>query len=79
MPSIHGHEVLSMMIKSGEVYTRESLIEAIRVKFGENTRFHTCSKSMMTAIELVEFLESKGKFIPENNGFTTHKNKICHH
>lgn len=79
MPSIHGHEVLSMMIESGEVYTRESLITAIQEKFGENARFHTCSQSMMTAFELVEFLEGKGKFIPATNGFTTHKNKICHH
>lgn len=43
--SIHGHDVLNMMIESGERYTEESLVEAIHARFGEAARFHTCSAS----------------------------------
>lgn len=34
MDSIHGHEVLNMMIESGEQYTHTSLEAAIKARFG---------------------------------------------
>ncbi|CAM6328620.1 YecH family metal-binding protein [Enterobacter intestinihominis] len=77
--SIHGHDVLNMMIESGERYTEESLVEAIHARFGEAARFHTCSASEMTAAELVAFLATRGKFIPAADGFSTHESKICRH
>ncbi len=79
MESIHGHEVLNMMIASGESYSKESLVAAIESRFGEGARFHTCSAENMSAAELVAFLEKKGKFIPVNAGFTTTESKICRH
>lgn len=51
MDSIHGHEVLNMMIESGEQYTHASLEAAIKARFGEQARFHTCSAEGMTAGE----------------------------
>ncbi|EPA5016179.1 YecH family metal-binding protein, partial [Salmonella enterica] len=72
MDSIHGHEVLNMMIESGEQYTHTSLEAAIKARFGERARFHTCSASDMTAAELVAFLAAKGKFIAVEDGFSTH-------
>lgn len=77
--SIHGHDVLNMMIESGEGYTKESLVEAIHARFGEAARFHTCSASEMTAAELVAFLATRGKFIPAADGFSTHESKNCRH
>jgi len=77
MTSIHGHDVLTMMIDSGEEYTEESLVAAITARFGEAARFHTCSASDMTAAELVAFLAARGKFIPSAAGFSTHESKIC--
>lgn len=59
MDSIHGHEVLNMMIESGEQYTHTSLEAAIKARFGERARFHTCSASDMTAAELVAFWRRK--------------------
>lgn len=59
MDSIHGHEVLNMMIESGEQYTHASLEAAIKARFGEQARFHTCSAEGMTAGELVAFLAAK--------------------
>ncbi|MGF6421549.1 putative metal-binding protein [Lelliottia sp. 489] len=79
MPSIHGHDVLNMMIESGEQYTEQSLVQAIDSRFGNNARFHTCSAENMTAAELVAFLAARGKFIPADEGFSTHVSKICRH
>lgn len=79
MSSIHGHEVLHMMLNSGESYTTEGLIAAIETRFGADARFHTCSAADMSAAKLVEFLAHKGKFIPQDAGFTTAASKICQH
>ncbi|MCE5371123.1 YecH family protein [Proteus mirabilis] len=79
MASIHGHEVLHMILSSKVAFTQRSLIEAIHQRFGEEARFHTCSAENMTAAELVAFLEKKGKFIAVDGGFTTSENKICRH
>jgi probable metal-binding protein len=79
MPSIHGHDVVNMMIESGEQYTEQSLVQAIDSRFGNNARFHTCSAENMTAAELVAFLAARGKFIPADEGFSTHVSKICRH
>ncbi len=79
MPSIHGHEVLQMMLASGEQYTVATLEAAIIALFGEEARFHTCSAENLSAAELVAFLQKKGKFIAANKGFNTHESKICRH
>lgn len=79
MTSIHGHDVLNMMIESDVQYTEQSLVQAIDSRFGNNARFHTCSAENMTAAELVSFLAARGKFIPANEGFSTHVSKICRH
>jgi len=79
MTSIHGHDVLNMMIESDVQYTEQSLVQAIDSRFGNNARFHTCSAENMTAAELVAFLAARGKFIPANEGFSTHVSKICRH
>ena len=70
---------LNMMIESGEQYTHASLEAAIKARFGEQARFHTCSAEGMTAGELVAFLAAKGKFIPSKDGFSTDQSKICRH
>lgn len=79
MTSIHGHEVLNMMLNSDVGYSEKSLEQAIIAKFGGEARFHTCSAQGMTAMELVLFLAERGKFIPQQDGFTTNESKICRH
>lgn len=79
MSSIHGHEVLHMMINADRPFTTETLIAAIDSRFGADARFHTCSAHDMSAAELVQFLADKGKFIAQDNGFTTHESKVCRH
>lgn len=79
MSSIHGHEVLHLILSSEKTFTKASLIETIHQQYGRDAYFHTCSAENMTATELVNFLERKGKFIPAEGGFTTSENKICKH
>jgi probable metal-binding protein len=76
----HGHEVLHMM--EGNSYTtKQQLIDAIVGRFGAEERFCTCSAEGMTAAELVDFLEERGKFMPasEAGGFTVDTDKMCNH
>lgn len=72
---------MRMMIESGESFTKESLEAGIISKFTAEARFHTCSAENLTARELVEFLESRGKFADsdEGEGFKTDPGQICDH
>ena len=76
---IHGHEVMRMMLESGQVYDEERLEAAIHAKFGEAARFCTCSASGMTARQLIEFLAARGKFVATSEGFSTDPTRICDH
>jgi len=80
MESIHGHEVLHMMLESEEGFaSAETLVAAIEARFGAAARFHTCSAEGMTARALVDFLAERGKFVPGGAGFNTELEKICAH
>lgn len=79
MNQVHGHEVMEMMMASGQTYTRESLAQAIRAKFGNDARFHTCSAEDMTAEQMVEFLERRGKLSSRAGGFGMNQDAICKH
>ena len=79
MTEIHAHEVLHMMLEQNEGFSRESLLAAIIDRFGENARFHSCSASGMDARAVIDFLESRGKFIPLAGGFNTARGRICNH
>ena len=76
---VHGHEVMLMMIDSGEAYTKATLRAAIIERFGEDTKFYTCSADNMTVDELLVFLEERDKFIHEGEGFRTEPDKMCKH
>jgi probable metal-binding protein len=79
MNQIHGHEVLQMMLSSGETYTKQSLTVAIINRFGADTRFHTCSAEDLTAEQLVEFLDARGKLVQQNGGLQTSADLLCRH
>lgn len=68
-----------MMMASNKAYTRESLEADIISRFGQDARFHTCSAEMMTAAELVSFLEARGKFVSQPGGFQTSPDLMCKH
>jgi probable metal-binding protein len=68
-----------MMLESDTGFTRESLAKAIVDRFGEDARFHSCSQSGMNADAVIDFLEQRGKFVIQGNGFNTSAEKICNH
>jgi len=79
MKDIHAHEVMHMMLEQEEVFSRESLGQAIIERFGANARFHSCSASGMDVHAVIDFLESRGKFVARDDGFNTAEDKICNH
>jgi probable metal-binding protein len=79
MNSIHGHEVLQMMLDSGKTYTKASLVHDIIQRFGGEARYHTCSAEDMAAGQLVEFLDSRGKLVLQDGGLQTSASLMCNH
>lgn len=79
MQEAHVHDIMQMMMESGEVYTRESLKKTIINQFGITTTYCSCSVNGMTPDEAIEFLEARGKFIPSEQGFYTDESKKCNH
>ena len=68
-----------MMVELNRSFTRDSLRDAIHARFGEDTRFFTCSADDMTADQLIDFLASRGKFVERDAGFSTEADRICRH
>ena len=76
---IHAHEVMHMMLELDTDFSRESLTEAIIERFGANARFHSCSQAGMSVNAVIDFLESRGKFVAGPGGFNTAPDRICSH
>lgn len=77
--SIHGHEVLDMVLAARGRLTPESLEAQVRERFGPAARFHTCSASGLTCRELIELLGLKGKLVATERGLQADRSKICDH
>ena len=77
--SIHGHEVIGMMVESSSTYTVETLRNAIVGRFGADARFHTCSAENLTPVGLIEFLDSRGKLTHVDGGFVFGAGQACGH
>jgi probable metal-binding protein len=76
---IHAHGVMKMMLESNQGFSRESLARAIIARFGEDATFCSCSAAGMNIQAVIDFLESRGKFVASEGGFNTARNRICNH
>ena len=76
---IHAHEVMNLMLELDTDFSRESLTQAIIERFGVDAKFHSCSQAGMGVNAVIDFLESRGKFVPRADGFNTAQDKICNH
>lgn len=76
---IHAHEVMHMMLELDSEFSRESLARAINERFGVDAKFHSCSQAGMDVSAVIDFLESRGKFVARADGFNTAQDKICNH
>ncbi|MCE9678705.1 YecH family protein [Shewanella sp. AS1] len=77
--SIHGHQVMELMLSIGRAVSREELKQLMVEQFGEQAKYHTCSAQDMDAQELITFLERRGKFIESEAGVETAADRICQH
>ena len=77
--AIHGHEVMQMMMQSGQFYTRAGLIETIKERFGEQQLFYTCNDQDLTPDALISFLERMGKFEIKDDQFRMCPDGLCNH
>jgi probable metal-binding protein len=79
MPSIHGHDLMDMMIETGKSYSTEALVAAAKAEFGEEALFHTCSFEGLNPEKLIELLVSKGKFNVDEKGEYSIQERLCQH
>ena len=77
--SIHGHEVIEMIVASGRPWRRDELAQEMAVRWGGQARFHTCSAEGMHAADLIQFLSERGKFLESEQGVTMDQTKVCDH
>ncbi|MFQ6370409.1 YecH family metal-binding protein [Shewanella sp. YIC-542] len=77
--SVHGHDVLALLLEYPQGISLPDLLTAMAKHFGANARYHTCSAQDMTAEALVTFLAKKGKFVETGKGITTDSSLICQH
>ena len=68
MPQIHIHDILEMIRESSEAYSETELHHALVAKFGGEMRFGSCSIDGMDAVQAVEFLVTRGKYVPKQQG-----------
>ncbi|MGA9575097.1 MAG: YecH family metal-binding protein [Lysobacterales bacterium] len=79
MNEIHAHEVMHMMLEQGGGFSRESLAQAIIDRFGVDAKFYACSMDAMDIQAVINFLQSRGKFVAGDDGFNTAADRICTH
>jgi probable metal-binding protein len=75
--SVHGHEVLHLVLDAPQPPTLEALEAQVRARFGADARFHTCSASGLTFAELIDFLQLRGKLVPSGGGVVADRGQIC--
>ena len=68
-----------MILAAGKTYTKPALLEDITREFGADARFFTCSAESLSAAELIDFLEAKGKLVPLAGGLGAAKELMCDH
>ena len=79
MTDTHAHEVMHMMLEQDGGFSRETLSKAIIDRFGTDAKFCSCSTAGMDVNAVIDFLESRGKFVARGEGFSTLESNICDH
>lgn len=76
-PSVHGHELLHMVMDCQEGHTLDSLKALITAKFGEGVKFHTCSLQGMPFEHLLYYLMITGKVVEVEGRLRVNQAMIC--
>jgi probable metal-binding protein len=75
--SIHGHEVLRMVMTAQPPVGCEALRSEIAARYGNDARFHTCSTDDLSIDELLAFLLARGKLSIVDGGLVACREEIC--
>ncbi len=80
MPNtVHGHDVMEMIIDAPTPPSREELCAAVVERFGGDALFYTCSAKDMSIEGLLEFLMERNKLVEVDGKLSTHPDHICDH
>lgn len=66
--SVHGHDVMALMVAQGGAIIKPELISLMGQKFGLSARYHTCSAVDLSAEALLQLLMHKGKLLDTPQG-----------
>jgi len=77
LKSIHGHEVIRLILSLGQPCTPPELERIVLERFGAEARFHTCSHQGMTPGELLRFLFDRGKLKTGPEGIGVDGGTVC--
>ena len=77
--SIHGHDILHILLEADPQLTREELIHLAHERFGAEARYHTCAVEGMSIEQLIDFLAGRGKFVVHEGRLVADPAKICNH
>ncbi|MGL5046414.1 MAG: YecH family metal-binding protein [Shewanella sp.] len=77
--SVHGHDVMTLMVAQGAAIIKPELISLMEQQFGLAARYHTCSAVDLSAEALIELLISKGKFDETPEGIKLVAGLKCDH
>ena len=68
MKILHVHDILDLINQSSQAYAIADLKQAIVETFGLDARFSSCSVDGMRIDDAVDFLVTRGKFVPKQAG-----------
>ncbi len=77
--SVHGHEILRLLLETPEPLTQAELRGIAAREFGADARYHTCSAAEMTLDDLIVFLMGRGKLSESDGRLIVHRREICNH
>ncbi|WP_281648307.1 YecH family metal-binding protein [Parendozoicomonas sp. Alg238-R29] len=77
--SVHGRNVLKLVLESEQAQSREQLLQVIASEFGADVEFHTCSVQGLSAEALLELFLGKGKLVEGSEGIVADASKMCSH
>ena len=77
--SVHGRNVLKMVLASDRSWPRAELLQAMVNEFGADSEFHTCSVDSLSAEQLLDLFLNKGKLVETAEGLSVDTSKMCSH
>lgn len=76
---IHGHDIIDLVASYPQGISTAALETEVDRRFGEGTRFHTCSAEGMTLDDLLGFLASRDKVRVAGGMVFPGGAPACHH